>query len=163
MPSVQAELSSARLIKESAGIAAGQSSHLPDTPSHSTFEEISARIGRRFSADLAAILRNSVGHPGKAHLTPTQDSTENDSYAIRQFVFTALRAGNFHAARDFLLRHAPEQMAWLEAQIDRSGSYKRSDDDRPTSPAGDGFLSKETQNNGFWYKGNLFIILPQRY
>ena len=141
MSSVQTELSSARLCNS---LTIERRSSPPDPPSHPAFEEISARIGGRFSADLATILRDSVEHSSKAHLISVRDTTATEINPTLKIVSTALCAGNVQEARDFLQHHAPEQMAWLEAQISRSGSYKRNGDDRPKSPVAGSFLSNIT-------------------
>ena len=70
MTSVQAELSSARLFDKSHSPSITQDAYLSDIASPTLFEEISARIGGRFSADLDTILRT----PPKLPELPTYHS-----------------------------------------------------------------------------------------
>lgn len=113
MTSVQAELSSARVCDELHNPSTSQDTDLSAVAASALFEEMSARIGGRFSADIAAILRMPSKEAGNRKVAPNSDGA-SDVFAYRQFALNCLRAGRVQIAVTIIERHAPEQMAWLE-------------------------------------------------
>lgn len=130
MTSVQAELSSARLRDES---HTTQDTEMSDLCASASFEEISARIGGRFTADLAAILRNASEPLGEKKPEPSRNRPERDTYANRQFALQCLRTGKIQQAVSFIQHHAPEQIEWLNRQIKGSRGHVRVDSNAPKS------------------------------
>ena len=98
MTSVQAELSSARLADEPKSSLTTQDSALSEVTSDSIYAEISARIGGRFTADLAAILKSSSAPQTEQQLSVKPDRPESDTYINRQFALDCLRAGKVQFA-----------------------------------------------------------------
>lgn len=139
MTSVQAELSSARLFDESKNPSATQDSDLSDLCASTSFEEISARIGGRFTADLAAILRSSSKPLGEKQLVPGRDRPERNTYANQEF---GLHTGKIQQAVTLIQRHAPEQIDWLNQQSKGSRGHVRVDSKAPKLTNEYTFLSR---------------------
>lgn len=77
--------------------------------------EIEARLGGKFSADLAALLKKQSSNPIEE---PAQLKTHiYQDHTIRQFALLCIQIGNVYGAIDFIQRHAPEQMDWLNTQL----------------------------------------------
>ena len=140
MTSVQAEMSSARLHDKSNSPSVTQDANLSDIAAPALFEEISARIGGRFSADLAAVLRAPPKPPGSRQIAQRLDDA-SDTYAYQQFALDCLREGKVQVAMNFIQRYASEQMAWLDKQITRFQAQNQFDSALPTTPKARGSLS----------------------
>ncbi|MEQ8671864.1 MAG: hypothetical protein RLP44_05320 [Aggregatilineales bacterium] len=78
-------------------------------------DEIEARLGGKFSADLAALLKKQPAEPIEE---PTQRKIDpHPDHTIRQFALIRIQIGNIQGAIDFIQHHAPDEMDWLNAQL----------------------------------------------
>ncbi len=112
MTSAQTELGSTRLVDEPNSPNEMQSTELQRA---SASDEIETRLGGKFSADLAALLKKqSTTKVTETSQVPVRKSNE---LTIRQFALIRIQSGNVERAIDFVQRHAPDQMDWLNAQL----------------------------------------------
>ncbi|MEQ8673601.1 MAG: hypothetical protein RLP44_17200 [Aggregatilineales bacterium] len=112
MTSVNTELGSTRLVDEPNNSNETQSADLQRS---SAPAEIEARLGGKFSADLAALLKKQSPKPIEESSQLTPDAYPD--HTIRQFALIRIQIGNIEGAIDFIQRHAPEEMDWLNAQL----------------------------------------------
>ncbi|MEQ8677999.1 MAG: hypothetical protein RLP44_01550 [Aggregatilineales bacterium] len=112
MTSVQAELGSTRLVDEPNRSNEMQSAELQCS---SAPDEIETRLGGKFSADLAALLKRQSSEP-VTKSNPTKSDLHPD-HEIRQFALLRIQIDNIDGAFDFIQRHAPDQIDWLNAQL----------------------------------------------
>ncbi len=112
MTSANTELGSTRLVDELNSLNEKQSIDLQGS---SAPAEIETRLGGKFSADLAALLKKQstalVKEPANVKTHIYRDHT------ILQFTLVRIQIGNVDGAIDFIQRHAPEQMEWLNTRL----------------------------------------------
>ncbi|MEQ8672729.1 MAG: hypothetical protein RLP44_09890 [Aggregatilineales bacterium] len=112
MTSVNTELGSTRLVDEPNRPDEMQSTELQRS---SAPDEIETRLGGKFSADLPALLKKQPAEPIEESTHPKIDS--HPDHTIRQFALIRIQIGNIEGAIDFIQRHAPQEMDWLNAQL----------------------------------------------
>ena len=112
MTSARTELGSTRLVDEPNSTNKMQSAELQCSCSPT---EIETRLGGKFSADLAALLKKQPSEPVTAS-THIKSDVQPD-HAIRQFALLRIQIGNVEGAIEFIQRHAPDQIDWLNAQL----------------------------------------------
>ncbi|MEQ8673437.1 MAG: hypothetical protein RLP44_10450 [Aggregatilineales bacterium] len=112
MTSGQAELGSTRLVNEPNSPNETQSAELQRS---SAPDEIETRLGGKYSADLAALLKKQPSETTEesAHLK----IDAQPDHTMRQFALLRIQIGNVEGAIDFIQRHAPEEIDWLNAQL----------------------------------------------
>ncbi len=98
-------------------------------------------ISRRFSADLAAILRTPPSSCDSQQNFSVQDHDAPDIYAVRRFALDCLRAGKVEAAARFIQRYTPEQKPWLDKQFKYFHTQPQIDTLPATSSKAEAFLS----------------------
>ena len=118
MTSVNTELGSTRLVDEPNRPNRPNDLQSVELQRSSAPDEIETRLGGKFSAGLAALLKK---HPSE----PATDSNKTNSdlhpdHVIRQFALLRIQIGNIDGAIDFIRRHAPENLEWLNAQLKQS-------------------------------------------
>lgn len=115
MTSVQADFSSAHPVDEIACLSDVQLSDLHGASSPAGRQDFEARLGGTFLADITVLLEcqllGSRVQPEELQGKPSSELTP------RQFTLIRIQAGNVEGAIDFVQRHAPEQMDWLNTQL----------------------------------------------
>jgi len=119
MTSARTELGSMRLRDESNSTQSTQSTELQRS---SAPDDISARLGGKFSADLDALLKKTPSTtPLEQPARKKEPKPSTKDPMIRTFARLRIQIGNFDGAIDFIQRHAPEETDWLRTQLQLVG------------------------------------------